>query len=306
MIVIPLGDEVRSLLPPDAVIDCLASGFSLTEGPVWHPDGYLLFSEIPSSSRLRWDEEGGARVVAHPTHRANGSALAPDGALFACEHETSCVVRLTLTPAGEVADREVVASHYGGKELNSPNDVVVRSDGIVFFTDPTYGREQDWVGKVRAVEQDVQGVYAVLPGSAPRLLVDDFNQPNGLCFSPDESVLYVNDSAEYHIRRFFITPNLEAIDCGVLISGVGDARDPSLGFCDGMKCDQLGNVWVTGPGGIWIISPRGEHLGTVKMPEQCHNLAWGGPEFNEAFVMGSLSIYRFRTSTAGAHRPRTS
>jgi gluconolactonase len=299
----PAHPDLAALVDPDVVVEVVASGFTLTEGPVWHPDGYLTFSEIPSSTRYRWTEAEGAVRVAHPTNRGNGMALAPDGTLVACEHETSMVVRLRLSADGSTIDRTAIASHYGDKELNAPNDVVVRSDGTVFFSDPTYGRMHEFVGKLRDPELDVRAVYSLAADGTLTQLVDDFDQPNGLCFSPDESVLYVNDSERYHIRRFEVGADGRLTGGEVLIDGLGIPGETSRGFCDGMKCDVEGNIWVTGPDGVWVVAPDGRHLGTVLVAEHTHNLAWGGPDFSQLFVTNSASLYRFQTRTQGAHRP---
>ncbi|MFT3873090.1 MAG: SMP-30/gluconolactonase/LRE family protein [Nocardioides sp.] len=299
------AERLADLVDPELVVEALADGFSLTEGPVWHPSGFLLFSEIPSSSRMKWSGSGGLETVEHPTNRGNGMALAPDGTLVVCEHETSCMVRLTLAEDGSTVTRAVLASHYGDDELNSPNDVVVRSDGTVFFTDPTYGRIHGWVGKVREPELSVRAVYSISEDGDLRQLASDFNQPNGLCLSPDESLLYVNDSAEYHIRRFVIEADGTLSGGEVLIAGLGDPDETERGFCDGMKCDSSGNIWVTGPDGVWVVDSVGTLLGTVGTPEQVHNLTWGGEEFNQMYLMGSSAIYRFETKTTGAHRARS-
>src|SRR6266545_3122001 len=188
------------LVDEDAELERLGTGFTFTEGPLWNPDGFLLFSDIPGDVRRRWDAENGVTEVANPSNKGNGMTFDLDGKLIVCEHVTSSVVR--MDPDGMGANREVLASHYGDKELNAPNDVVVKSDGAIYFSDPTYGRMPGF-GIERDQDLDFQGVYRIPPGGGDtQLLADDFGQPNGLCFSTDESLLYVNDTEKAHIRVF--------------------------------------------------------------------------------------------------------
>jgi gluconolactonase len=225
--------------------------------------------------------------------------LDADLSLIVCEHWTSQVVRAQLEPDGTEASREVIASHYQGKELNSPNDVVVASDGSIYFSDPTYGRMEVY-GNPRDQDLDFQGVYRIPPGADDvQLLVDDFGMPNGLCFSPDEKTLYVNDSQELHLRRFDVGDGGSISGGEVILDAIGDPDDPSVGHCDGMKCDAEGNVWVTGPGGVWVVTPEGEHLGTVGVPERTGNLNWGGPSWDVLYVPSSTSVYRFQAKVGG-------
>lgn len=293
------NERMLDLVDANAQAEKVATGFMFIEGPVWHPDGYLLFSDIPASVRRRWTPDGRVVEVQRPTNKGNGMTLDADLNLVVCEHKTSSVIRAKLNPDGAVASSEVIASHYDGKELNSPNDVVVANDGSVYFTDPIYGR---WpvVGEVREPEMGFQGVYRVPPGNGHvQLLVDDFVQPNGLCFSPGEEYLYVNDSGVHHIRRFTVNADGTISGGDVLIANVGTPEDFDAGVCDGMKCDEHGNIWVTGPGGIWAVSPEGEHLGTVEVPEHASNLNWGGPEWNILHVCASSSVYRIRCKVHG-------
>jgi gluconolactonase len=193
------------LVAEDAELERLGTGFTFTEGPLWNPDGFLLFSDMPGDVRRRWDPEHGVTEVANPSNKGNGMTFDLDGRLVVCEHVTSSVVR--MDPDGTGANREVIASHYGDKELNAPNDVVVKSDGAIYFSDPTYGRMPGF-GIERDQDLDFQGVYRIPPGGGDtQLLADDFGQPNGLCFSVDESLLYVNDTERAHIRVFDVQPD---------------------------------------------------------------------------------------------------
>ena len=184
----------RDLVDEGAELEQLGDGCTFTEGPLWNPDGnFLLFSDMPGDVRRRWDAGStGFTEVANPSNKGNGMTFDNEGRLVVCEHVTSSVVR--MDPDGTGSGREVLASHYDGKELNSPNDVVVKSDGAIYFTDPTYGRMPGF-GLEREQDLDFQGVYRIAPGGGdPQLVVDDFAQPNGLCFSADESLLYINDT----------------------------------------------------------------------------------------------------------------
>jgi gluconolactonase len=294
--------ELRDLIDPNTEAEQLGAGFTFTEGPIWNPQGqYLLFSDMPADTRRRWDEQGGVREVAKPTNKGNGMTLDAQGRLIVCEHVTSSVVQMDADGTG--TGREVLASHYQGKELNSPNDVIVHSSGAIYFSDPTYGRMPVF-GVEREQDLDFQGVYRIPPGGGDlTLLVDDFVQPNGLCFSPDESLLYVNDTDRAHIRVFEHGSDGTLSNGRVLAAGIGTGDLAAGGLVDGMKCDERGNIWVTGPGGVWVFSPQGEHLGVVELPESAGNLHWGGPDWNWLFVPASTSLYRVKTKVSGRREP---
>jgi gluconolactonase len=285
------------LVDEDAELEQLGTGFTFTEGPIWNPDGFLLFSDMPGDVRRHWDPDGGVTEVANPSNKGNGMTLDNDGRLIVCEHVTSSVVR--MDPDGKGGSREVLATHYEGKELNSPNDVVVKSDGAIYFSDPTYGRMPGF-GIERDQDLDFQGVYRIAPGGGdPQLLVDDFDQPNGLCFSTDESLLYINDTTRAHIRVFDVGGDGTLSNSRVLADGIGSG-DLAIGdLVDGMKLDERGNVWVTGPGGVCVFDPDGQHLGTVEVPENVGNLNWGGPDWNELFIPATSSLYRMTCKVSG-------
>jgi len=270
--------ELNKLIADDAEVEQLGTGFTFTEGPIWNPEGeFLLFSDMPGDTRRRWDETDGVKEVARPSNKGNGMTLDSSGRLLVCEHTTSSVVR--MNPDGTGAGREVLASHYEGKELNSPNDVIVKADGAIYFSDPTYGRMPGF-GIERAQELDFQGVYRISPdGGEPQLLVDDFEQPNGLCFSPDESLLCINDTPRAHIRVFDVQSDGSIANGRIFAEGIGTGDLEKGGLVDGMKCDEQGNIWVTGPDGVWIFSSEGEHLGVLEVPESVRNLNWGGPDW---------------------------
>jgi gluconolactonase len=301
-------ERLADLVAADSEVRRLATGFHFTEGPVWNPrDGYLLFTDLPGNTIHRWDERGGVSVWRWPSGMANGLTYDADLRLIACEAATSLVTR--TEPDGSV---KIMASHYGEDELNSPNDVVVRSDGSTYFTDPPSGRARPH-GAPRPRYLTFQGVFRIPPGGGPvELLIDDMNTPNGLCFSPDEKRLYINDSLRMHIRSFDVSAAGSLSGGEILFTQNGYVPDAEQitrtlietgglahGVPDGMKCDVLGNIWCTGHGGIWVISPDGEQLGLVETPETPANLAWGGEDSTRLFVCATTSVYWVDTLVAG-------
>jgi len=291
------SDAIYELVARDSEVERLATGFTFTEGPIWHPDGYLLFSDMPGDVRRRWDPDGGVVEVMNPSNKCNGLAFEPDGSLLVCEHVTSSLVR--ERPDGS---RETIASHWDGKELNSPNDVVVKRDGSILFSDPWYGRMPVF-GVERERELGFQGVYRIPPGGGElQLLADDYEQPNGLCFSPDESLLYINDTPKAHIRVYDVAADGSIENGRMFFEGIGSGAIEE-GIPDGMKCDERGNIWVTGPGGIWVISAAGEHLGVIEVPENTGNLCWGGPDWRMVYIPSSTSLYGIRAEVGPAPLP---
>jgi gluconolactonase len=288
---------MRELIDESAEVERIGTGFTFTEGPLWHPSGYLLFSDMPGDVRRRWDEEQGVTEVANPSNKGNGMTWDNDGRLIVCEHVTSSVVR--MDPDGTGSGREVLASHYDGKELNSPNDVVVSSDGAIYFTDPTYGRMPGF-GIEREQDLDFQGVYRIAPeGGEPELLADDFAQPNGLCFTADEKLLYINDTERTHIRVFDVADDGTITNGRVFAEGIGTGDMDVGDLVDGMKLDERGNVWVTGPGGVCVFDPEGRQIGTVEVPEPVGNVNWGGPGWDWLFIPASTSLYRVQCKVSG-------
>lgn len=280
--------EFRNLVDEHAPVRQIGSGFIFTEGPVWHPlEQHLTFSDMPGDVRRRWDGQGITELM-RPSNKANGLTYDASLHLLACEHATSRVVRFRAD-----GGHDVLASHFEGKELNSPNDLCVHSSGAIYFTDPWYGRMPHY-GVERPRQLGFQGVYRIAPGQAggePQLLVDRylFSQPNGLCFSPDERLLYVNDTEQANIRVFDVRSDGSLGNGRMFASGIKDMQTP--GVPDGMKCDADGNVWVTAPGGIRVYAPSGQMLGTIAIPELAANLAWGGPDWRTLFVCATTSVY---------------
>lgn len=228
-------DQLAELVDPESELRKLADGFVFTEGPVWNRAGnFLLFSDIQNDTRWRWSESEGATIEMRPNFIGNGLVYDADGNLLVCEHVTSTVTR--ITPDG---DRRLAAFHFRGAYLNSPNDVVCRSDGSIYFSDPNYGRWDHAVGVGRKFELGFQGVFRVPPGGGELELVvaeDEFEQPNGLCFSPDESVLYINDLQD--IKAFDVAPDGSLSNRRVFHTDMGSDAIPGTGNPDGMKCDD--------------------------------------------------------------------
>jgi gluconolactonase len=280
----------RRYVSEKAAMEHLATGFRFTEGPVWlRGEKCLLFSDIPSNRIVRYQmEEDGPHIATHrhPSGNANGNTLDRQGRLVSCEHSGRRVSRTEAD--GRVAP---VASYYNDRRLNSPNDLVVRSDGAVYFTDPPYGLKNYTEGK----ELAFNGVYRVAPDGTIALLAEDFERPNGLAFSPDESILYVDDSAHRHIRAFDVRAD------GTLTNGrlFLDMQHEDRGSPDGMKVDVEGNVWCTGPGAIWLIAPDGRALGRIVCPEQPANLAWGDDDWRSLYITARTSLYRLRVEVQG-------
>ena len=263
------SEALLELVDADVEVEQLGTGFTFTEGPIWNPEErYLLFSDMPGDVRRRWSEEEGVVEVMRPSNKCNGMTYDADLNLLVCEHVTSSLVR-----ERRGGGRETIASHFRGKELNSPNDVTVRSDGSIYFSDPWYGRMPGF-GLERERELGFQGVYRIPPEDGELELVvaeDEFEMPNGLCFSPDESLLYINDTPRAHIKVFDVRPDGSLANGRMFFEGVGTGVIED-GIPDGMKCDERGNIWVTGPGGIWVISAEAEHLGVIPFPENTGNL----------------------------------
>jgi gluconolactonase len=287
------SEKLRQLVDEDAEVERVATGFTFTEGPIWMPDGSLHFSDMPADKRRRWHPSEGVTVLRDPSNKCNGMTLDNDGNLIVCEHVTSSLVR--EHPDGR---RDVLASHWGSSYLNSPNDVIVASDGSIIFTDPTYGRMPGF-GIERKQELDFQGVYRIATDGTMTLLLDDFAQPNGLCFSPDESLLYVNDTDRAHIRVFDVGASHELSNGRVFAENIGDGDLAKGGLVDGMKADEHGNIYVTGPDGVWVFAPDGEHLGVIRVPESVGNVNWGDDDWRTLYIPASTSIYRIRLNVAG-------
>jgi gluconolactonase len=282
-----------------AKIERLATGFRWCEGPVWFGDGrYLVWSDIPNDRLMKWEEETGAvSVFRKPAHNANGNARDRQGRLLTCEHETRRVTR--TEPDGTVT---VVAEGFEGKRLNSPNDVVCRSDGSVWFTDPPFGILGYYEGRVATPELPTN-VYRVDPQGGRLTVVDGaVNRPNGLCFSPDETRLYVVEAG--------VTPRVihayDVLDGGRRVTNKRKLIDAGPGTPDGLRTDVDGNLWVgwgmgeEGLDGVSVFNPDGKLIGRIDLPERCANLCFGGRHRNRLFMCGSTSLYSLYVNTQGA------
>jgi len=290
---------LHELVAADAVIERVAGGLVFTEGPVWR-GGVLLFSDIPSQRIARWRRlPEGPELTTYATGMSNGLTLDRQGRVLAAEHDGRRVSRVA-----DDGTRTVLAERYQGKRLNSPNDIVVKRDGAVYFTDPPYGVQPARPGTVRPAgwwrqpiegkEQASNGVYRLETDGTVRLVADDFALPNGLAFSPDESILYIDDSAHKHIRAFDVRPDGSLANGRMLL----DMASPDPGVPDGLKVDVRGNVFCTGPGGVWVCRPDGRLLGRIVLPELPANLAWG-EDGSILYMTARTSVYRLATRTRG-------
>lgn len=283
-------DRMHQLINRDAELVKLETGFDFTEGPVWNKkDRFLYFSDIPANTLYRYHEEKGLEVYRKPSCYSNGLVFDSQNRLVACEHQTRRVTR------GLDKGTTVVADQYQGKKLNSPNDLVIGPDGAVLFTDPLYGLRPN-LGGPGEQELGFQGVFRVsVDGAEPILIADDFEAPNGLAFSPDRELLYVNDTIQGHIRVFNVSEDQQFSggDLFCEVKGEGEGKP------DGMKVDAEGNIYCTGPLGIWAFSSTGKPLGRILVPERVSNLNWGGDDFKTLYITAGKSIYKIPSLISG-------
>jgi len=257
-------------------VEKLPGVYKFTEGPVWTPWGTLLFSDIPANKIYEIGKQ--TNVYRDPSGQSNGLTFDKQGRLIACEHGNRRVSR-----TGKDGKVTVLADSYEHKKLNSPNDVVVKSDGTIYFTDPSYGID------AKQQELPFKGVYRIKPDGKLELLVKDFDMPNGLCFAPDESKLYVADSsARRHIRVFKVAKD------GTLSGGEVFAKMTDDGAPDGMKIGTEGNLYSSGPGGVWVFDPTGKHIETIAVPETPANLAWGDKDGKTLYITARTGVYKAR------------
>ncbi len=301
-----LDDRFTKYRIGNAVVERLFTGCRWAEGPVWFGDARcLIWSDIPNNRMLRWNEESGeVSVYRSPAHHTNGNTRDRQGRLVSCEHTGRRVTRTEHD--GSIT---VLMDSFEGKRLNSPNDVVVHSDGSVWFTDPGYGIMLNYEGQVAEAELPNR-VYRLDPDSGEAAIVaDDFLRPNGLCFSPDEELLYIVDTGRSHdpdgpshIRVFDVTADNRLENGRVFV-------DMNPGMADGIRCDEDGNLWAAagwaGPGfdGAHCYAPDGTRIGQIHLPEICANLCFGGAGKNRLFMASSQSIYAVYVETAGAQQP---
>jgi len=301
-----LDDRFSKYRIGNAVVERLFTGCRWAEGPVWFGDARcLIWSDIPNNRMLRWNEESQeVSVYRSPSHHSNGNTRDRQGRLVTCEHTGRRVTRTEHD--GSIT---VLMDSFEGKRLSSPNDVVVHSDGSVWFTDPGYGIMLNYEGKVAEAELPTR-VYRLDPDTREATIVaDDFLRPNGLCFSPDEDLLYIVDTGRSHdpdgpshIRVFDVTADNRLENGRVFV-------DMNPGMADGIRCDEDGNLWAAagwaGPGfdGAHCYAPDGTRIGQINLPEICANLCFGGAGKNRLFMAGSQSLYAVYVETTGAQQP---
>jgi gluconolactonase len=283
-------NDLTSILDESSSLAVVVGGFQFTEGPVWNPHSHdLLFSDIPAS-RTFCLNAGVLSVAREDSNKANGNTFDLEGRLISCEHLTSSVVRLEHD-----GSRTILASHFEGRELNSPNDVIVDSRGDIYFTDPVFGRTEEAMGRTRDIVQSVRGVYRVTSdASAPELIIASRDAPNGLCLSVDERFLFVNDTTTDEIWRFEMADELPLVG-QLWAHPVGEAP----GSVDGMKFDAAGNLYCTGPGGVFVYSPDAELLGVIAVPEPVGNFTWGDPDLLTLYLCASTTLYSVRVTVPG-------
>ena len=298
--ILRVDPRVDALVPPDARIEKLAEGFTFIEGPVWiRSESRLLFSDVRGNEIYQWTEADGASTFIDPVFEgdrtgrrsvsSNGLTLDGEGRLIICEHGNRRISRLEAD-----GTRSVVVERFEGGQLNSPNDAVYSSDGSLYFTDPPYGLEGLEESPMR--ELDFNGVYRLSPDGELELLVRDQSRPNGIALSPDEQTLYVaNSDAENMVWMAYDLDDKGASN-GRVFYDVNDQT--AAGAADGMKVDRAGNLFATGPGGVWIIAPDGTHLGTISTGEVTANVAWGD-DGRTLYMTASTGLYRIRLSTEG-------
>ena len=279
-------NTVQDILDDRAKLEKVAGDFQFIEGPIWHPDGFLLFSDIPANIIYKLASNQQLEVFRRPSGKANGNTLDKENRLLTAEHENRRVSRTEKD--GKVI---TLADRYEGKRFNSPNDLVVKSDGSIYFTDPSYGISKD------QEELGFYGVYRLAPDGKLSLLVKDLVLPNGIAFSPDEQKLYVNNSEAGYIAVFDVKPD-GTVTNQRLFAELKDAATKG-GVPDGLKVDLEGNVYSTGPGGVWILSPDGKLLGRISVPETATNLAWGESDGKTLYITANTSLYRIRLKIAG-------
>ena len=283
--------RLQDIFDENAELETLSSGHRFLEGPAWRPDEtHLRFSDILGNATLQWSGASGLSIYRANSHMANGNTYDRQGRLLSCHHASSRVTRMdddeTMT---------VLAAHYQGKELNSPNDIVVKSDGAIYFTDPPYGREAK-VGIPRQQQLGFNGVYRLDPeGGGLTLLSRDFNRPNGLCFSPDESLLYINDTPESRIHVFDVSADGTLSNGRLFAQTGGDGP----GGPDGMKTDSQGNIYCCAAGGLHVFAADGAFLGRLRTPMQITNFTFGDEDLRGIYLTGITTLYRVRLRIAG-------
>jgi len=293
-----IDDRFKQCIISHARVERLWTGARWCEGPSWFSPGrYLIWSDIPNNRMLRFDEtDSSVSIFRQPSNNANGNTVDHKGRLLTCEHRTRRIVRTEID-----GSQTVIADSFNGKRFNSPNDIVLSSDGTVWFTDPTYGIMSDYEGDRADSELEGCHVYKVAADSGEiSQMTSDFNQPNGLAFSPDEKFLYVSDSGESddidgppHIRRF-------AVDNRFELSGGEVFIECTNGIFDGFRIDQEGRIWTSAWDGVHCYEPDGTMIGRIRIPEWVANVTFGGPKQNRLFICGTSSLYSVMLAVRGS------
>jgi gluconolactonase len=286
---------------PYVHVEKLYTGCRWAEGPAWFAAGrYLVWSDIPNDRTLRWDEtDGSVSVFRQPSMNSNGHTVDREGRLVSCEHRSRSVTRTEFD-----GRRTVLVDRYEGKRFNSPNDVVVKSDGSIWFSDPSYGIDSDYEGDAAESEIGACNVYRLDPASGRAgVVASDFVQPNGLAFSPDESLLYIADTGlthrkdgPHHVRRFKVSAS------GASISGGEEFSVCPVGLYDGFRIDVHGNLWLSAGDGVRCVAPDGTLIGRIAIPEPVANVCFGGPKLNRLFICATTSLYSVYLNTRAAPR----
>jgi len=312
-----LDPALDKIVGPDSKLERVATGFNKwTEGPVWTREGILLFAEIPANNIIQWTPGKGASVFIHPSGYegsepykgpepgSNGMTLDADGRVSVAGHARRNVWRMeSVDPKAQIT---ILADSYQGKKLNSPNDLVYKSDGSLYFTDPPYGLQTQGDDDPQKALK-VNGVYRLpgarqhKPGAPPdrdqlQLVIKDLPRPNGLAFSPDERFLYIADSGKRQWLRYRVQDDGSVTDGKLFLDA---STDPAKGSPDGIRVDKEGNIYGSGPGGVWIISPDGKHIGTIKVPEVVSNVAWGDADGKRLYITASTSLFRIQLKVPG-------
>jgi len=300
--IVRLDPAFDELVPRDAQLEKLAEGFTFTEGPIWRPSGVLWFSDVVGNVVRQWSPDGKVTEILNPGgydekgnlpaggyNGPNGMTADKDGAVLLCQHGYRRILRISKDMKGST-----VAERYEGKRLNSPNDLVYRSDGSLYFTDPPYGLPKG--DDDPAKELKFNAVFRLAHGEL-KPVIKDLSRPNGIAISPDQKILYIGNSDEKN--RIWMAYDIAAdgtVRNGRLFAEVTAEKD--AGVPDGMKVDSKGNIWASGPGGIWVFSPAGKHLGTIKMPEIPANCNWGD-DWKSLYITARTSLYRIKLAVAG-------
>jgi len=297
-----LDDRFRRLINHSAQLEQLWTGARWAEGPAYFAAGrYLVWSDIPNNRILRWDEtDGSVSVFRQPAHYANGHTVDREGRLVSCEHQARAISRTEHD-----GSRTILVDRIDGKRFNSPNDVIVKSDGTIWFSDPTYGIDSDYEGDAAPSEIGASHVYRHDPASgACTAVATDFAKPNGLAFSPDERILYIADTGATHakdgprhIRRFAVAADGKSLSGGEVFATCHP------GLFDGFRLDVAGNLWTSAGDGVHCYAPDGALIGKIAVPEVVANVCFGGPKRNRLFICGTTSLYSIFLMTSGCLRP---